>query len=198
MDEQPNLPATERSLRRAQDAEATSLASLIVQIAGGDRQAFAQTYRRTSAKLFGVCLRILAVRSDAEEVLQEVYLAVWRKAGTFDEDRGSAMTWLLTLARNRSLDRVRSRGNTRPTLPKLAEVAPDAALGPAELLEASDDERRLADCMARLKTSDATSIRTAFFEGVTYVDLAARAGLPLGTLKSRIRRALLQLRECLE
>ncbi len=183
----------------AQDHDGkASLAAAIDRTAAGDRRAFEELYRRTSAKLFGVCLRILPVRSDAEEALQEVYLTVWHKAGAFDPARGSAMTWLMTLARNRSIDRLRARGAIRTTPVELAARVADPAPDAFALLDASDEERRLAACMAALEPGDAGFIRTAFFEGATYAELATRGGLPLGTLKSRIRRALLKLRQCLE
>ena len=91
------------------DMDAASLASALSRVADGDRAAFEGVYRRTSVKLFGVCLRILPVRQEAEEALQEAYLSVWRRAATFDPTRGSAMTWLITLTRNRAVDRLRRR-----------------------------------------------------------------------------------------
>jgi RNA polymerase sigma-70 factor (ECF subfamily) len=90
------------------DADAADLAARLQQVAEGDRAAFEEVCRRTAVKLFGVCLRILPVRQEAEEALQEAYLSVWRRAGTFEVAKGSAMTWLITLTRNRAVDRLRS------------------------------------------------------------------------------------------
>ncbi len=176
---------------------AAALAAMLQKVAGGDRAAFEDVYRRTSTKLFGVCLRILPVRQEAEEALQEAYLSVWRRAGSFDEGKGSAMTWLITLTRNRAVDLLRSSGKA-PTSPiELADKVADPAPAAPAMLEIRQEEQRLAYCLSMLEDHDGILIRTAFFEGSTYAELATRAAAPLGTIKSRIRRALLKLRECL-
>jgi RNA polymerase sigma-70 factor (ECF subfamily) len=168
------------------------------QVAGGDRKAFEEVYRLTSAKLFGVCLRILPTRHEAEEAAQEVYMAAWQKAASFDEGRGTAMTWLITLARNRAVDRLRSSGKVMTAPLEHADGLADPTPLASETAEAADTDRRLLDCMATLEGRDADYIRTAFFQGSTYSELAARSSTPVGTMKSRIRRALLKLRECLQ
>ena len=175
------------------------LAEHIALVAGGDRQALAAVYRDTSAKLFGICLRILGDRGEAEDVLQEVYLTVWNKAAVFDAERASPITWLVTIARNRAIDRLRSGGVIRKADPieaavELSDPAPSAA---AEV-EAVDDRRRLESCLGELEPQHSAAIRTAFLDGVTYEDLAAQMDVPLGTMKSWIRRGLLRLRACLE
>lgn len=179
------------------DSDAAALARTLEQVAAGDRTAFEEVYRRTSVKLFGVCLRILPTRQEAEEALQEAYLSVWRRANTFDAAKGSAMTWLITLTRNRAVDRLRSGGRIAAAPIELADEVPDPAPAASTLIEMSEDNRRLAYCLGTLASGDAQLIRTAFFEGSTYVELASRAAKPLGTIKSRIRRALLKLRDCL-
>ena len=165
----------------------------------GDRAAFRRVYESTSAKLLGVCLRILADRQLAEDVLQDTYLTVWRKAESFDPSRASPITWLVTIARNRSIDRLRSGANLRKSAPIDAahEVADDAPT-PADALQTGDDVRRLNGCLETLDDKVGGAIRTAFMEGVTYDTLAARENVPLGTMKSWIRRGLLRLRTCLE
>lgn len=178
----------------------TQLQDDIAGVARGDREALGSLYRTTSAKLFGVCLRILKDRGEAEEVLQEVYLTVWRKAHVFEPERGvSPMTWLATLARNKAIDRLRSRGRRSPPEPidaaaTLADPAPDAL----DRLEAAGEARRLHLCLSELEGPQRTAIRTAFFEGASYPELAQRLQTPLGTLKSWVRRGLLKLRACLE
>lgn len=179
------------------DIDAASLAVTLERVADGDRSAFEEVYRRTAVKLFGVCLRILPMRQEAEEALQEAYLLVWRKAATFDATKGSAMTWLITLTRNRAVDRLRGAGRFVAGPIELADQVPDPAPAASTRLEISQDERRVAECIEMLGAGDAALIRTAFFEGATYADLAQRAAKPLGTIKSRIRRALLMLRDCL-
>jgi RNA polymerase sigma factor (sigma-70 family) len=183
---------------RFPDSDAQGLAETLVQVAAGDRAAFEEIYRRTSVKLFGVCLRILPVRQEAEEALQEAYLAVWRRANAFDPARGSAMTWLITLTRNRAVDRLRAGGKALTAPIELAAEVADTAPLASTLAEAGEDEQRLAYCMGTLDGGEAELIRTAFFDGATYAELAERAATPLGTIKSRIRRALLKLRDCLK
>jgi RNA polymerase sigma-70 factor (ECF subfamily) len=166
-------------------------------VAAGNRAAFESLYQRTNVKLFGVALRILPERQEAEEVLQEVYLAVWRRAGAFDPARGTAMTWLITLTRNRALDRLRAT-RRRPADPiELAGDVPDPEPDAEARALAGDEATRIAWCLDRLDHDDARLIRTAFFEGASYADLATRASRPLGTIKSRIRRALIRLKACL-
>jgi RNA polymerase sigma-70 factor, ECF subfamily len=183
--------------RRVADDRAR-LAATLVRAGQGDASAFEELYRRTSAKLFGVCLRIFADRSEAEEALQDAYITIWNKAATFDATRASPITWLATVTRNRAIDRLRASGKAGlAPLDEASEVADPAPLADARLLADADD-RALTGCIETLEGRDADFIRSAFLRGATYADLAARDALPLGTVKSRIRRALMKLRECLE
>lgn len=166
-------------------------------VAQGDRAALSDVYSATSAKLFGVCLRILPDRAEAEDVLQEAYLTVWRKAAAFDPARGSPITWLVTLTRNRALDRLRSRRPIASEPIDVAESVVDEAPPADSRIEMDQEAARLANCLRELPAGDGILIRAAFFQGSSYPELAARAALPLGTVKSRIRRALLKLRGCL-
>ncbi|HSD92559.1 MAG TPA: sigma-70 family RNA polymerase sigma factor [Methyloceanibacter sp.] len=175
------------------------LAAAIRRVAGGDRAALRLVYAETAAKLFGVCLRILNDRSEAEDVLQEVYLTVWRKASVFDETRASPISWLVAIARNRAIDRVRSAGVARMSAPiEAADTVPDPAPSAAESLEMLQENRRLQACLDELEARASQAIRAAFIDGFTYEELAERQGVPLGTMKSWIRRGLAKLRECLE
>jgi len=175
------------------------LREALVGVAAGDRGAFETVYRLTSAKLFGVCLRILTKRSDAEDVLQETYTAIWHKAALYDPERASAIAWLVMIARNKAIDRMRADANDRYTAPiELAAEIGDAAGQPAAATEADDERRGLDRCLGELEPRQRGLIRTAFFEGVTYENLAARGGVPLGTVKSWIRRGLIKLKACLE
>ncbi|HET7780122.1 MAG TPA: sigma-70 family RNA polymerase sigma factor [Rudaea sp.] len=175
------------------------LRDLLGATARGDSSAFEQLYRSTSARLFGICLRILPQRGDAEDVLQEVFATIWRKATQYDPALASPITWLAMLARNRAIDRLRAGGQERRSAPiDLAEDVADAAPSPAAASELGDDRRRLSACMDQLDTQRRKLIRIAFFEGATYEELAARCGSPLGTVKSWIRRGLAQLKACLE
>lgn len=182
----------------SQDAP-EALARWLGAVAQGDRTAFEQVYRATSSKLFGVCLRVLPDRAEAEDVLQEVYTTIWRKAAQFDASRASAITWLAMIARNKCIDRLRaSPASTRTAPIEFAEDVPDSADTPPEATDTSMQNARLDQCMQRLDGRRRSLIRTAFFEGATYEELAARMGSPLGSVKSWIRRGLAQLKACLE
>jgi RNA polymerase sigma-70 factor (ECF subfamily) len=174
------------------------LARLMARVAEGDRAALRALYDATSAKLFGVCLRILSDREEAEDVLQDVYVTVWRRADRFDAARASVGTWLSTIARNRAIDRLRARGPMAKAEPVDELQIADESPGAEAVLQAGDDARRLAGCLGELDERTATVIHTAFFEGVTYEALAQRMGTPLGTVKSWIRRGLARLKGCLE
>jgi RNA polymerase sigma-70 factor (ECF subfamily) len=179
------------------DAARERLVAALGAIAAGDRRAFHTLYQRTSAKLYGVCCRILGEGQDAEDALQEAYANVWRRADRFDASRASPITWLAAIARNAAIDRLRARG-TRSMAPvddayDLADESPRADF----MLEQAGEARRLYGCLGELGGREAGLIRTAFLEGASYPELAERAGEPLGTIKSRIRRALIKLRECL-
>ncbi len=174
------------------------LTELMPRIAAGDRAALRQLYQATSAKLFGVCLRILSNRDESEDVLQEVYITIWRRADRFEAGRASVMTWISTIARNRAIDRLRARGPLAYA-EQVEELEIDDGLPRADaLLEATQDGEALGRCLSELDERTEKVIRTAFFEGVTYEALAARMEAPLGTVKSWIRRGLAKLKGCLE
>lgn len=181
----------------AREREQLSLA--LARVAQGSQAALAEVYGKTSAKLFGICIRILEERSEAEDALQEIYVNVWRKAGSFDPAKASPITWLAALARNRSIDRrrsLRSRGASAPVEEALdlADDRPDALAR----LEAAEEGSRIAACLSELEGRQDRAIRAAFYEGLSYPELALRLAVPLGTVKSWIRRGLLRLKDCLE
>jgi RNA polymerase sigma factor (sigma-70 family) len=174
------------------------LVAALARVAAGERNALQTTSRLTSAKLFGVCLRILNDRAEAEDVLQEVYVTVWQKAADFDPNRASPMTWLITIARNRAIDRLRS-GQSRRMQPieEAVEVADAAPLADSMLAD-TQANAKLHGCLGGLTEHEQKALRGAFFNGNTYEELAARMSVPLGTMKSWIRRALMKLKTCLE
>ena len=182
---------------QASDDARRELAALFPAIASGDQLAFARLYERTSAKLYGVALRILNSETEAEEVLQDVYVSVWRNAARFQAERASPITWLAVMTRNRSIDRIRGR---KPTAAPLEEAGDPASsdLNALEMLEKADDRKRLNGCLEQLDENPRRAILAAFLEGATHSQVAAREDVPLGTMKSRIRRALVALRSCLE
>lgn len=164
----------------------------IAQVAAGDKAALNRVYAATSAKLFGICLRFAGDRESAEDALQETYLKVWRRAGRFDEARASAITWLCLIARGTAIDARRVSGRTAAGL--------EAAADHAHVERSGVDVDRLAidDCMGQLEERQRAFILQAFFDGYSYDELARRADMPLGTMKSRIRRGLMALRRCLD
>lgn len=179
--------------------EQQSLTNALALVSEGNHAALGEVYDRTSAKLFGICLRILADRGEAEDALQETYVSVWRRAGSYDAARASPITWLATLARNRAIDRLRAAGRPRVTSPiEVALDMPDPRDDALVQLEASEDRLRLMGCVEELEARQSDAIRSAFFDSFTYAELATRDAVPLATMKSWIRRGLIKLRECLE
>ncbi|KAB7648036.1 sigma-70 family RNA polymerase sigma factor [Polymorphobacter fuscus] len=168
---------------------------MLAQSAAGDAAAFRDFYDRTSAKLFGIILRILVERGEAEDVLQEVFVTIWRKAAEFDASRASPITWAATIARNRAIDRLRARGS-RPSVPiddamQVRDERPDA---PA-LIDSAGDVARVQAALDALEPRHAAAIRSCYFEGMTYEVLAAREGVPVGTLKSWVRRGMIRMKQ---
>lgn len=173
------------------------LEQLLGSVASGDRVALKHLYERTSAKLYGICLRVMADEGEAQDVLQDVFTTVWTKADRFDPAKASAMTWLSVLARNRAIDRLRARRVPAASIDEAEDVPSD---GPSQLdvLERNEDAARLKKCLDELDERARLMIRTAFFDGASYPELARREGVPLPTMKSLVRRGLMRLRGCLE
>ncbi|KGQ20570.1 RNA polymerase sigma-70 factor [Lysobacter dokdonensis DS-58] len=172
---------------------------LLPRVAAGDRAAFEILYRDTAPTLMGICLRVLPDRSEAEDVLQDVFVLVWGKAAQFDPARSRAIGWLCSIARHRAIDRLRTL--PAPALRASIEWADETAdpgPSPATRADAAATRVRLDDCIDELDPRRQALIRTAFYEGATYGELAQRSGSPLGSIKSWIRRALQQLKACLE
>jgi RNA polymerase sigma-70 factor (ECF subfamily) len=181
---------------QAEPAQENDVA-LLSAIAARDEVALAQLYDRYRAILFGLVMRILNNREEAEDVLQEVFLQVWRKAEDFDENRGRPFTWLVTLARSRGIDRLR-------TLAARERVAEAGAREPSEEIsdaatDAFKSEQRglVSDALAKLPDEQNRPIMLAYFEGLTQSEIATNLGAPLGTVKTRMRTGMIRLRELL-
>ncbi|MGO4830886.1 sigma-70 family RNA polymerase sigma factor [Rhizobiaceae sp. 2RAB30] len=170
---------------------------LIVRISMKDRAAFDALYRQTSAKLFGVCLRVLNDRAEAEEALQEVYVKIWTKADRFAVSDLSPISWLAAVARNHAIDRIRARRQPATGIDAALDVA-DPAPGPEAKAVAGDENRRIDDCLDELEQDRAAAVRGAYLKGESYAELAERHGVPLNTMRTWLRRSLMKLRECLE
>jgi RNA polymerase sigma-70 factor (ECF subfamily) len=186
----------EPPLRLQPEPAPTSDNELLRAVARGDESALAQVYDRYRLILFGLIVRILHSREEAEDVLQEVFLQVWRRAKDFDEARGRAFTWLVTVARSRALDRLRSLGARA----RLAEAAPpieyigDAA---ADVFQ-SEQAEVIRRALAQIPVDQRQALFLGYFEGLTQSEIAARLGAPLGTVKTRMRTGMTKLRELLQ
>ena len=176
---------------------AHDITKLIVRTSMKDRGAFDLLYRQTSAKLFGVCLRVLKDRAEAEEALQEVYVKIWTKADRFAVSELSPISWLVAIARNHAIDRIRARRVAAADLDEAADVA-DPRPGPEALALAGSERVRIFQCMETLEKDRADAVRGAYLAGESYAELAERFGVPLNTMRTWLRRSLLKLRDCLE
>ena len=192
-----------------QSERSREMTELLARIALGDRAAFAALYRQSSAHLLGVVLRIQKDRGQAEDVLQEVYVSVWRAAQGYDAALGQPLTWLTSIARTRAIDSLRRRQSAPATgsatmaagddddhdmLQDLASPDP----GPLDLLGRAADARALHGCVAALSGEQQQSLALAFYQGLSHAEVAAHLEQPLGTVKSWLRRALIALKACLE
>jgi RNA polymerase sigma-70 factor (ECF subfamily) len=186
------------------------LSRLLARAGVGDRAAFATLYEQTSSHLFAVVLRINRDRAQAEDILQEVYVRVWRAAQSFDAAQSQPLTWLTSIARHRAIDSLR-REQTQPRLqtPGAAagadaededvyDTVADAAPGPLDLLSRATDARALGECMDKLSALQRQSVALAFYQGLSHAEVADQLRQPLGTVKSWVRRALLTLKGCLQ
>ena len=174
------------------------LVRLMDRVAAGDRAAFAELYRRTSAKLYGVILRLSRRRDLADELLQEVYIRIWERAADYDPARASAITWMVTIARNRALDEIRRKPIVETGVAiEEAGDPPDPSRPASETVELADDWARLADCLAALDADRAQIIRLAYLDGWSREELSRRFGAPVATIKTWLHRSLKQLKDCL-
>lgn len=176
----------------------SDLVRLLAAAGEGDRAAFERLYRATSPKLFGVTLRILHDRALAEEVLQEAYVRIWRNASRYDPATASPITWMAAIARNRAIDearRVRPRGTEDASM---LDALPDPAPSPARHAEGRQELRRLEGCLDELEAPRDEMVKLAYLDGLSREALAERFDQPVGTVKTWLRRSLLQLRACLD
>jgi RNA polymerase sigma factor (sigma-70 family) len=186
------------------------LSRLLARAGVGDRAAFATLYERTSPHLLAVVLRINRDRAQAEDILQEVYVNVWRAASSFDAAQSQPLTWLTSIARNRAIDSLR-RLQTQPRMraapasegrdsedDDVYDTVADESPGPLDLLSRAAEARSLAACMDQLSPSQRQSVALAFFQGLSHAEVAIQMRQPLGTVKSWVRRSLATLKSCLD
>lgn len=186
----------QRIICAAMASDTAEIADLIARCALRDRQAFRDLYSRTSAKLYGVTLRILRDRSEAEEALQEVYVKIWQRADRYVPGGYSPISWLVAVARNHSLDVLRARKPQSEDIDTALDVA-DAGPDPEKAAAASDERARIDSCLGQIDPEKADAVRGAYLDGYSYEELAERHNVPLNTMRTWLRRSLLKLRECL-
>ena len=170
--------------------------AMIARIALGERDAFSKLYDATSAKLLGVCLRILQDKAAAEDALQDSFVKVWKNADRYQVNGLSPMTWLITIARNTAIDRLRAT-RFESDVDALSETLPSSGRSPEGDAIAASEVRRIVDCLDELEDDRRTAVKSAYLQGQTYADLARRFDVPLNTMRTWLRRSLISLRECM-
>jgi RNA polymerase sigma-70 factor (ECF subfamily) len=172
-------------------------AELLRQIAGGDEAALASLYDRYKTILFSLIFRILHSQSEAEDILQDVFIQVWNKASDFDETRGRPFTWLVTLSRSRSIDRLRQLNSRERTATEATRDAPEEWTDAEADAIKSEQSTVVRSALAELPEDQRRTLLLAYFEGLTQTEIAARLNAPLGTVKTRMRSGMIKLRELL-
>jgi RNA polymerase sigma-70 factor (ECF subfamily) len=172
-------------------------AAALAACAGGDKAALRALYEREAPRMIGVAMRLLRRRALAEEAVQDAFVLVWRKAASFDPARGDAMPWLYTILRNRCLSILRSESRMETRETPVGEEQPSEDDDPETILSKLSDAKALKHCLAKLEPKRRELVLMAFVQGLTHGELAGRLGVPLGTIKSWVRRSLITLKECL-
>ncbi|MBV6636191.1 MAG: sigma-70 family RNA polymerase sigma factor [Mameliella sp.] len=176
----------------------SDIEALIARVALRDRSAFGALYDATSGKLLAICLSVLKDREEAEDTLQEVFLRIWNKADRYAVTGHSPMTWLITLARNIAIDRLRARQRSQSGQDRTeTDTLPDSRPGPEASTIAASESQRIVNCLDELPDQRASAVRGAYLEGASYADLAAKFEVPLNTMRTWLRRSLQSLRECM-
>ncbi|WP_108387572.1 sigma-70 family RNA polymerase sigma factor [Yoonia sediminilitoris] len=176
--------------------ELSEIEKLIAQISLGDHAAFSRLYDKTSGKLFAVCLRVLKQRATAEDAMQEAYVKIWKHAGRYQVTGQSPMTWLITIARNTAIDRLRAQKYS-DNIDDYGNQLQAAGPTPEQSAVAASEAQRILICLDELETDRRSAIKGAYLDGESYKDLAARFDVPLNSMRTWLRRGLAALRECM-
>ena len=177
-------------------ATTDDIEDLIARSALGDRAAFSRLYDRTSAKLFGIILRVLKDRASAEDALQDAFMKIWRHASRYSANGASPMTWMITIARNTAIDHLRRKRETVDA-DDAADRLVSSAPTPEQSAVAAGEARRITACLDELEQDRGAAVRGAYLEGRSYADLAESFGVPLNTMRTWLRRSLQRLQECM-
>jgi len=199
----PDPAVPDADARRGPRAPNEADVELVRQMQAGDEQAFAAFYDRFAPGLFSMIYAILHDQKESEDVLQEAFVQMWKRTATYDATRSSLFTWAVMISRHKAIDRLRSRQRQSRMVEAMARETNDFNTGvPAEradnALERSDERDRVRAAMAQLGEGQREAVELAFFAGLTQTQIAEKLGAPLGTVKARIRRGLLALRNMLE
>ncbi|MEW6248181.1 MAG: sigma-70 family RNA polymerase sigma factor [Nitrospirota bacterium] len=174
---------------------------LMAQVVKGDHQAFSQLYDQSSSLLYTLALRILGNRDEAAELLQDIYLEVWKKVARYDVGRGTPMAWLVTLTRSRALDRLRARASKARTVVDSMDLStphvPDQSPGPFEIQADLELRNAVSKALAELPEAQQQALELAYYEGLSHTEIAARLNEPVGTIKTRIKLGMNKLRTAL-
>jgi RNA polymerase sigma-70 factor (ECF subfamily) len=171
--------------------------ALLRAVAAGDKEALQQLYTRHSAVLFALSLRVLSDHTEAEDVLQEAFVQIWKTAGSFDEGRGKPLGWLIMLTRSRAIDRLRSRKTRSRVTESMANDSSQSGetTTPSDEAQASEAQRTVRDALKSLPSEQRVPIEMAYFGGLTQFEIAQQLSQPLGTVKTRMRNGMMRLRE---
>ena len=189
------------------DDRNAALTNALALIALGDRKALAALYKNVSAQLLGVILRIQRDRAQAEDVLQEIFVSIWRNAQGYDAARSQPLTWLTSIARNRAIDSLRRRKSEVSTVSahlgdddddsNLVDAMPSEDSSPMELMAQAAQARAVTHCIGALSAEQQQCVALAYYQGLAHAEVAQHLQQPLGTVKSWVRRALMALKDCL-
>ena len=174
----------------------SQLENLIAKCAMGDQNAFSALYDSTSAKLLGVCIRVLNERSEAEDAMQEAYVKVWNSAKRYQVTGHSPMTWMITIARNTAIDKLRAKKN-HSDLSSVVERVAAPGRSPEQSALASSEAKRIMVCLEELEGQKRDAVIGAYLDGQSYKDLSARFDVPLNTMRTWLRRSIAALKECM-
>jgi RNA polymerase sigma-70 factor, ECF subfamily len=192
----PDRPAPQLGPRPAPGRD-EDLAWLLAHVARGDEKAFEAAYDQLARPVYGLIRKIMRDPAQAEEVAQEVLIEVWRSASRFDPSRGTAMTWVMTIAHRRAIDRVRSESAAAQREQRAGPLLPTPADAVAETVESRLDAERVRRCLNSLTELQRESVTLAYYGGYSYPQVAALLGTALSTIKTRIRDGLIRMRDCI-